>query len=140
MIMANGDPLRVGLTQPPDNRATAGTLLVHDGSAFGTQTTSLWVQRHGAPLATAAVRGDNFSTGAANGQTCAGVVGMTTPQADGVGVVGTAAGGQPPLFRGETGVLGVTNSFGVVGRSLLGLVADEPGILVAGTGVVGGVR
>jgi hypothetical protein len=38
---------------------------------------------------------------------------------------------------GETGVMGVTNSFGVVGRSLTGVIVDEQGVFVSGTGVVG---
>ena len=37
--MANGDPLLVGLSQPPDNRASSTTMLVHNGSVFGDQST-----------------------------------------------------------------------------------------------------
>jgi hypothetical protein len=137
--MANGDPLRCGLTQPPDNRATSATMLVHNGSAFGTQSTAFWVVRRGAPPASAAIRGENFSTGLSTGQTKAGVLGMCEAAGRGVGVVGTATG-QPNLFFGETGVLGVTNSFGVVGRALTGLIVDEPGSFVSATGVVGECR
>ena len=134
--MTNGDPLAIGISQFPYNRATASTVLVHDGSAFGTQSSALWVQRLGTPIGVAAVRGDNFSTGPSAGQTLSGVLGVVTAQENGVGVVG-AAGAGPKLFFGETGVLGVTNSFGVVGRSLLGVIVEDGGTLVAGTGVVG---
>ncbi len=125
--MSNGDPLRVGLTQAPDNRATAGTLLVHDGSPFGTQHTAFWVQRLGAPECNTAIRGDNLSTG---------------PNA----AIHTGrhrrhdrAWPEPAarLFWGETGVLGETNSFGVVGRALAGVVDEDPANFVSATGVVG---
>ena len=134
--MANGDPFLVGVTQPPDNRATSVTMLVHNGSPSGTQHTAFWVQRVGAPVCNAAVRGDNFSAGPTGGVTQAGVLGMTVAASAGAGVVGTSTG-QPNLFFGETGVMGVTNSFGVVGRSLTGVVVDEQGAFVSGTGVVG---
>lgn len=134
--MANGDPLRVGVTQPPDNRASSATMLVHNGSFFGTQHTAFWVQRLGAPICSAAVRGDNFSTPKTAGVTPAGVLGMVQAPSGGVGVLGTAAAG-PNLFFGETGVMGITNSFGVVGRSLTGVIVDEQGVFVSGTGVVG---
>ena len=134
--MTNGDPLAIGITQFPYNRATASTALIHDGSAFGTQNSALWVQRLGTPIGVAAVRGDNFSTGPSAGQTLSGVLGMVTARDNGVGVLGGASAG-PKLFFGETGVLGVTNSFGVVGRSLLGVIVEDGGTLIAGTGVVG---
>ena len=134
--MANGDPLRVGVTQPPDNRATSATMLVHNGSAFGTQHTAFWVQRLGTPRCQAAIRGDNFSTGSAGGVLPTGVLGMIEAGSAGVGVFGTATG-TPNLFFGETGVMGVTNSFGVVGRSLTGVIVDEQGNFISGTGVVG---
>src|SRR5262245_54300988 len=134
--MANGDPLAIGLTQPPNNRATSATLLVHNGSSFGTQTTAFWVQRTGAPLGNSAIRGDNFSTGPAGSVTPAGVMGVVQAASAGVGVLG-ATTGSPNLFFGETGVMGITNSFGVVGRSLTGGIIDEQGSFVSGTGVVG---
>ena len=59
--MSNGDPLAVGITQPPFNRATAGTMLVHDGSPFGTQSTALWGKRTGPPHCDAAIRRENFA-------------------------------------------------------------------------------
>jgi hypothetical protein len=134
--MANGDPLAIGITQPPFNRADSGTLLVHNGSAFGTQHTAFWVQRLGAPACSAVIRGDNFSTPVTAGITRAGVMGMGPTTADGIGVLGTASAG-PNLFSGETGVMGVTNSFGVIGRALLGVIIDEQGTFISGTGVVG---
>jgi hypothetical protein len=136
--MSNGDPLRVGLTQPPDNRATAATLLVHNGSSFGTQHTAFWVQRLGGPACEAAVRGDNFSTGQAPGVMRTGVLGMIEPGgANRIGVLGTSSASGAGIFWGETGVLGVTNSFGVVGEATTGLVLDEPSGFVSATGVVG---
>ena len=120
--MANGDPLAIGITQPPYNRATSATLLVHNGSAFGTQITAFWVQRFGAPSCTAAIRGHNFSAPPTPGTTRSGVLGMTTAASDGIGVLGASSAG-PKLFFGETGVMGITNSFGVVGRSLSGVAA-----------------
>src|ERR1051325_8415728 len=134
--MSNGDPFYVGVTQPPDNRATSATLLVHTGSPFGTQHTAFWVHRFAAPSCNAAIRGDNFSTNPTPGTTRAGVLGMTTAASDGVGVLGTASA-SPNLFFGETGVMGITNSFGVVGKALLGVVLDEQGTFISGTGVVG---
>jgi hypothetical protein len=89
--MANGDPLRVGLDQPPDNRATSATMLVHNGSPFGTQSTAFWVRRVGAPIGAAAIRGDNFSTGPAEGQTVAGVVGVIQAPGGDIGVLGSAS-------------------------------------------------
>src|SRR4051794_10262966 len=129
--MANGDPLRVGLSQPPDNRATSATVLVHNGSPFGTQTSAFWVQRLGSPTADSAVRGDNFSAPGTAGVTPTGVLGVIQASSGGIGVVGASVAG-PILFWGETGVMGVTNSFGVVGRSLSGLIVDEPGAFVSG--------
>jgi hypothetical protein len=134
--MANGDPLAIGITQPPFNRADSGTLLVHNGSAFGTQHTAFWVQRLGAPSCSAVIRGDNFSTPVTAGITRAGVMGMGPTTSDGIGVLGTASAGSN-LFFGETGVMGITNSFGVIGRALLGLIIDEQGTFISGTGVVG---
>ena len=120
--MSNGDSLLVGRGQPPDNRATSATVLVHNGSVFGTQSSAFWVQRLGAPIGTAAIRGDNFSTGPKGGKTVAGVMGMIRAGGSGdIGVLGTAASG-PPVLMGEIGVMGVTNSFGVVGKGLGGLV------------------
>ena len=134
--MANGDPLAIGITQPPHNRAESGTLLVHNGSAFGTQHTAFWVQRLGAPSCGAVIRGDNFSNPATAGTTRAGVMGMGPTTSDGIGVLGTSSAG-PKLFFGETGVMGITNSFGVIGRALTGVIIDEQGTFISGTGVVG---
>ena len=134
--MANGDPLRVGLTQPPDNRATSATMLVHTGSAFGTQTSSFWVRRAGSPIGTSAIRGENFSTGTKAGQTVAGVMGMIQAPGGDVGVLG-AASGQPNVMWGEIGVMGVTNSFGVVGKGLGGLVEEGGEIITSSVGVLG---
>ena len=134
--MANGDHLVIGVAQPPDNRATSLTMLVHNGSPIGTQHTAFWVRRVGAPICNAAIRGDNNSTGPAGGVTPAGVVGAIPGDSVGIGVLGTATGA-PNVFFGETGVMGVTNSFGVVGRSLTGVIVNEQGTFVAGTGVVG---
>jgi hypothetical protein len=134
--MANGDPFYVGLTQPPHNRADSATLLVHNGSAFGTQSMAFWVQRFGAPSCNAAVRGDNLSTNTIPGVTRAGVLGMSEAASNGVGVLGFTSG-PPNLFFGETGVMGVTNSFGVIGRALTGVIVDEQGTFISGTGVVG---
>jgi hypothetical protein len=134
--MVNGDPLAVGITQPPFNRATAGTLLVHDGSPFGTQSTAFWVKRTGFPHCDAAIRGENFADDPAPDRMQAGVVGMVPPTSAGVGVVGTASAG-PSLFFGETGVMGLTNSFGVVGQALTGVIKDDSGGFTAATGVVG---
>src|SRR5438445_6794657 len=100
--MSNGDPLLIGVDQPPDNRATSATVLVHNGSAFGTQTTAFWVQRLGTPIATAAIRGDNFSTGPNNGQGVAGVMGGI-PAAEGKIVVRGAATGQQHGIVDEIG-------------------------------------
>jgi hypothetical protein len=134
--MSTGDPLLVGLSQPPDNRASSTTMLVHNGSVFGDQSTSFWVQRWGAPIGTAAIRGDNFSTGSAGGQTVAGVMGMIATPGGDVGVLG-AASGQPNIMWGEIGVMGVTNSFGVVGKGLGGLVEDGGEIIASSIGVQG---
>jgi hypothetical protein len=134
--MANGDPLLVGVGQPPDNRASAATMLVHTGSVFGTQSNSFWVQRVGAPVGTAAVRGDNFSTGTKGGQTIAGVMGMINAPGGDVGVLG-AASGQLGLMWGEIGVMGVTNSFGVVGQGLGGLLEQDGEFIGSSVGVQG---
>lgn len=135
--MPNGDPLRVGVIQPPDNRTTSATLLVHNGSAFGDQRTAFWVQRLGAPVGTAAIRGDNLSTGPTTGGVRqAGVVGVIPGASAGIGVLG-AASRTPNIFFGETGVMGVTNSFGVVGQALTGAIVDDSGSFIASTGVVG---
>jgi hypothetical protein len=61
---------------------------------------------------------------------------MTTAAPDGIGVLGSASG-SPNLFFGETGVMGITNSFGVIGKSLTGVIVDEQGTFISGTGVVG---
>ena len=49
--MSNGDPLLLGLSQPPDNRTFSTTMLVHSGGVFGDQSTAFWVQRVGEPSA-----------------------------------------------------------------------------------------
>lgn len=135
--MSNGDPLRIGLTQPPDNRATASTLLVHTGSAFGTQDSALWVRRLGAPRATAAIRGDNMSTGPAIGIPSAGVMGMVGDMTSNIGVFGaSAATSGPPLITGDIGVMGITRGAGVIGQSLSSLGTDG-GTQVSGVGVFG---
>jgi hypothetical protein len=54
----------------------------------------------------------------------------------GIGVLG-ATTGSSNLSTGETGVMGVSNSFGVVGQSLIGVLREQDGELVSGTGVVG---
>ena len=137
--MSNGDPLAVGITQPPFNRATAGTMLVHDGSPFGTQSTAFWVKRTGSPHCDAAIRGENFALDPAPNRMQAGVVGMIPPDSGGAGVVGTSSAGTgPSMFFGEVGVMGVTNSYGVVGRALMGLIQDDDaGGFISATGVVG---
>ena len=135
--MANGDPIRLGLNQPPDNRADSATVVVQNGSAFGTQNSAFWVQRVGAPVCNAVIRGDNFSTGRDPGGMHAGVLGTTPATSGGAGVVGTSTGGRPNVFYGESGVLGVATGSGVVGKSLSGVVIDEAGVFVSGTGVVG---
>jgi hypothetical protein len=134
--MSNGDPLLVGVGQPPDNRASAATVLVHTGSVFGTQSNSFWVQRVGAPIGTAAVRGDNFSTGTKGGQTIAGVMGMINAPGGDVGVLG-AASGQSNIMWGEIGVMGVTSSFGVVGQGLGGLLEQDGEFIGSSVGVQG---
>jgi len=135
--MPNGDPLRIGLDQPPDNRATSATVLVHNGSVFGTQTSAFWVQRLGAPIATSAIRGDNFSTGPANGQQITGVTGVIQPPAGMIGVLGAATASAGNIMWGEMGVVGVTNTFGVVGQGL-GSVLEEGGkIVTSSVGVLG---
>jgi hypothetical protein len=111
-------------------------MVVHNGSAFGTQHTAFWVQRLGAPVCNAAIRGDNFSTGATSGLTPSGVMGVTVAGSTSVGVLG-AATGTSNLFLGETGVMGITNSFGVIGKSLTGLIVNDEGSFVSGTGVIG---
>jgi hypothetical protein len=140
--MSDGDPLSIGMQQPPFNRATASTLLVHTGSIFGDQSNSLWVQRLATPIGTAAIRGDNFSTGPKGGQTIAGVMGMITAPPGDVGVLGVTAAGEP-ANSGAIGVMGVTGSFGVVGKSLgalssAGVVGDcDAGIGVHGITISG---
>ncbi len=135
--MANGDPLVIGVTQPPDNRATSATMLVHHGSAFGTQNAGFWVLRDGSPICSAAIRGDNFSVRSNNpGVIKAGVMGMTTEGLENIGVLG-AASGQSNLVFGETGVMGITGTLGVVGKSLSGFIVDEQNTIIAGAGVVG---
>jgi len=134
--MSNGDPLLIGVDQPPDNRATSATVLVHNGSAFGTQTTAVWVQRLGTPIASAAIRGDNFSTGPKNGQVVAGVMGVIPAAGGNIGVLG-AATGQPNVLFDEIGVMGVTNTFGVVGKGLSGMVEENGVVLDSSVGVLG---
>ena len=134
--MANGDPLRVGLSQPPDNRATSATMLVHNGSVFGTQSHAFWVQRLGAPVGESAIRGDNFSTGPAGGQTVAGVMGVIQAPGGDIGVIGTASG-QPNIMWGEIGVMGITNTFGVVGKGLGSLVEENGEVVLSSVGVQG---
>ncbi len=134
--MANGDPLLVGVTQPPNNRADSATMLVQTGSAFGTQSNAFWVQRLGAPTANAAIRGDNLSAPSNAGVIPTGVTGMVQVFSGGACVFG-ATPAQPNLFSGEAGVMGITGTFGVVGQSTTGLIVDQPGEFVSGTGVVG---
>jgi hypothetical protein len=133
--MSNGDPLRVGLTQPPDNRATAATMLVHTGSAFGTQSASFWVQRLGKPSAAAAIRGENLSTGP-EAQTRVGVMGMVPATGD-IGVLGTILVGTPGVMFGDVGVMGVANTGGVVGKGLGGIIEEGGKILGSSVGVFG---
>src|SRR5215475_10855929 len=90
--MANGDPLRIGIEQPPDNRATSATSLIHNGSAFGDQRMAFWVQRLGAPVCEAAIRGDNFFSGPAGAVTPAAVMGVVQAASAGVGVLGATTG------------------------------------------------
>jgi hypothetical protein len=111
-------------------------MLVHNGSVFGTQSTAFWVQRLGAPIATAAIRGDNFSTGPADGQQVTGVTGMVQPPAGMIGVLGTAAGSQNIMW-GEMGVMGVTNTFGVVGQGLGSVLEEDGEIVTSSVGVLG---
>ncbi len=134
--MANGDPFLVGVTQPPNNQATSATLLVHNGSAFGTQHTAFWVQRLGTPLCNAAIRGDNFSTGSTASPIPTGVLGLTQRDGAGIGVLGSAIG-NPTKWHGQIGVMGIANSFGVSGTALFGQGMDEQGNLMAAAGVLG---
>jgi hypothetical protein len=131
--MANGDNFIVGVTQPPNNQATSATLLVHTGSTFGTQHTAFWVQRLGSPVCNAAIRGDNLCTNQP-GVSKAGVVGFTLQ--GGIGVLGSVSG-PVNLYSGDTGMMGIATSFGVVGRALGQLVQDEQGKFLSGAGVVG---
>jgi hypothetical protein len=133
--MSNGDPLAIGITAPPYNRCDSGTFLYQQGSPFGTQNAALWVRRDGAPICGATIRGDNFSSPPTPGVLPAGVMGMVAADDGGVGVLGTASASQ--FVFGEIGVLGVTNSFGVVGRALTGAITTAPGVFISGTGVVG---
>ena len=51
---------------------------------------------------------------------------MIPPDGGGAGVVGTSSAGTGgSMFFGEIGVMGVTNSYGVVGRALMGLIEDD---------------
>jgi hypothetical protein len=112
-------------------------MLVHHGSAFGTQNAAFWVLRDGSPICSAAVRGDNFSIRNNNpGIIKAGVMGMTTAGAENVGVLGAASGPSNLVF-GEIGVMGVTASTGVAGKSLAGFILEDQNTLIAGAGVVG---
>ena len=106
--MANGDPLSIGLTQLPFNRATSTTALIHNSDGFGTQTFGLLVQRYGAPIATAAIRGDNFSTGPTGGQTITGVTGMVPIVNGNIGVLGATLASPAPVLEGQIGVMGAT--------------------------------
>jgi hypothetical protein len=133
--MSNGDPLLVGRTQPPDNRATAATMLVHTGSAVGAQQASFWVQRGGA-LGDVAIRGENFSTSPGGGQTRVGVMGMVPATGD-VGVLGTIEAGSPGVMFGEIGVMGFANTAGVVGKALGGIIEEGGEILGSSAGVYG---
>jgi hypothetical protein len=138
--MANGDTFFVGVSQPPKNQATSVTLLVHNGSAFGTQHTAFWVQRFGSPVCSAAIRGDNFSTDGVLGVRPAGVLGFAT-SLGGIGVFGSV-NTPTNLASGDTGVLGIATSTGVVGRALgtsgVGVVGDcNDGIGVRGNATTG---
>jgi hypothetical protein len=126
--MPNGDPLVVGVSLPPVNLATAATVLVHNGNVSGSQTNSFWVQRFGQPIGTAAVRGDNFSIGPKGGQTVAGVLGMIQAPGGDIGVLGCSTG-QTDVMWGETGVMGISSTFGVVGQGL-GFLVEEGGEIV----------
>ena len=130
--MANGDTFIIGV--PQKNTATSATLLVHNGSSSGTQHTAFWVQRFGSPVCNAAIRGDNFTTPAA-GVLPAGVVGHTT-SFGGIGVLGSV-GTSTNLFSGDSGVMGIATSFGVIGRALGTLAQDEQGGFLSGAGVIG---
>ncbi len=129
--MANGDPLAVGLN---NNRANSTTLLVTNGSAFGDPRHSFWVMRTGAPPANTAILGQNFSPAAPN-QFHAGIMGQV--RGDTTGVIGAAGALGPPLLSSDTGVLGIANSHGVVGRALSGMLIDDGRLLYTATGVAG---
>ena len=127
--------MAIGITQPPHSRATAGTVLVHDGSPFGTQHTAFWVQRRGTE-GSSAIRGENFSTGTDTAITRAGVLGTGRARRKPCRRVGND-GEHRPRSSGEMGVLGETGSFGVVGRASLGLIVDDPSGPVSAAGVLG---
>lgn len=135
--MANGDPLRVGLVQPPDNRADSDTMLVHTGSAFGTQSASFLVRRLGSPSGRAAIHGENFSTGPGGPDTRVGVIGMVSATTADVGVLGTSTVGPAAAMFGTIGVMGLTNTIGVAGRGLGGIIEDGAQILGSSVGVLG---
>ena len=66
---------------------------------------------------------------------------MIPPTSAGAGVIGTtSAGTGPSLFNGETGVMGLTNAYGVVGRAFMGVMEDDSGAFISATGVVGECR
>jgi hypothetical protein len=111
-------------------------MLVHNGGAFGDQRQAFWVQRLGTPVATAAIRGDNFSTGNAGGQQVTGVMGVVQTPGGMIGVLGTAVG-QPNIMWGEIGVMGATNSFGVVGQGFGSVLEEDGQIIVTSAGVIG---
>jgi hypothetical protein len=76
--MANGDPCSSASPNRPIT-VPSGTLLVHNGSPFGTQITAFWVQRYGSPICSAVIRGDNFSTPITLGVTPAGILAWSLP-------------------------------------------------------------
>jgi hypothetical protein len=89
------------------------------------------------PVGTAAVRGDNFSTGPKGGNTVVGVIGMITAGLGDAGVLG-ASTGPGGVAAGEAGVMGVASSFGVVGIGVVGPTSiGVQGNSDAGTGVQG---
>gem|GEM_PF-537179 len=134
--MANGDTFIIGV--PQKNVATSATMLVHNGSAFGTQHTAFWVQRFGLPACSAVIRGDNFSN-SSPGVMPVGILGVISTASAGAGmagagVLGTVIG-KPGLWDGQIGVMGIANSIGVIGKALVGRAAED--ISIFGTGVIG---
>jgi hypothetical protein len=63
-------------------------------------------------------------------------MGMIQPPAGTIGVLGVSAAG-PNIMWGETGVMGVTNSFGVVGKGLGSVLEENGKIITSSVGVLG---